>query len=362
MRLTSLCAFYLVSYWFFDVPLGSACLISIGFVCQMAIGVRIIKLLLPSMPVTTLLMVGPALILGGAASTIAYQVLNRGILAMTCLSVVALFSLQFVVNQNQVIDLRGVFQKDVIHILGLSVLALSSDFEQLFPIVVVIVLLTPVFQLRRKSIALRTIVCLGLIGILLVSRLYRSKLWWVVTDDYNFLEALSLHLTTSGVNSSFSMLNPLRYHWLSYGWTGLMSVIGSTDQPFTVLTQVMPFAYATSLAASLLLICRAAIPSHLLHRSNALLAWVTIAIFPIQWTGLSTAAVYAVLAAFCALLIGAKVHIEPLWRRLVTYSLFLPIVALTKPPSLFAAIFSVALFETALSLQRQKNFKLQGSL
>lgn len=92
----------------------------------------------------------------------------------------------------------------------------------------------------------------------LLANLGAYPLTWTGTvttyhPDMLFFEALSRSLATYGPNDSIFMAGAdLRYHWLSYAWSGQLAEISGAD-PFVVLTRVLPVACLVSvtlLAAS----------------------------------------------------------------------------------------------------------------
>jgi len=110
------------------------------------------------------------------------------------------------------------------------------------------------FTIDKPSwVALVVALILGLIALALNTRSY-PLMWAGVQNTYHpdmlFFEALSSSLAHYGPNDSIFMVGAdIRYHWLSYAWSGQLSqTIGA--QPFAVLTRVLPF---TALIGAVLL-------------------------------------------------------------------------------------------------------------
>ncbi|MDO8733439.1 MAG: hypothetical protein Q7L55_12855 [Actinomycetota bacterium] len=96
---------------------------------------------------------------------------------------------------------------------------------------------------RSSLVAL--VIALGLGAIALVSSIGSYPLNWTGTlgsyhPDMLFFEALSTSLAHFGSSDSIFMAGAeIRYHWLTYAWSGQISQIVDA-QPFLVLTRVLP--------------------------------------------------------------------------------------------------------------------------
>ena len=106
---------------------------------------------------------------------------------------------------------------------------------------------------RPSLIALLISLVLGFTALAVNMRAYPLH-WSGIQDSYHpdmlFFEGISTSLAHYGPNDSIFMVgSDIRYHWLSYAWSGQLSqTIGA--QPFVVLTRILPI---TALIATVLI-------------------------------------------------------------------------------------------------------------
>jgi len=83
----------------------------------------------------------------------------------------------------------------------------------------------------------------SIVGVALVSRVvlsWRPKNWWIKTADIQFFEALGYSLAHFGWRDQvFAAGVPMKYHWLSYAWTGMVDRVISAE-PWIVITRFAP--------------------------------------------------------------------------------------------------------------------------
>jgi len=106
---------------------------------------------------------------------------------------------------------------------------------------------------KPSWVALVIALLLGFVALALNMRSY-PLVWTGVQNTYHpdmlFFEALSSSLAHYGPNDSIFMVGAdIRYHWLSYAWSGQLSQTTGA-QPFVVLTRVLPI---TALIGAVLL-------------------------------------------------------------------------------------------------------------
>ena len=324
---------------YLELPALHSLTIASAIVSQASLGAFTLSRLLKWAPLCLLVLCGPGLIVGGALSVAAFQLAGRGVpglLASWALGVFALISL-----------LRGHSKSDkseegwglISLLLGCAALAMSSEFESLLVAGISLLLSYVILATHRETdICIRAIVVIVAVLLLYLGRAVRGEWWWLVTDDYKLFETMSHHLRTSGPLETWGTVSFLRYHWLSYAWSGLIEFAAFGPETQVVLTRVMPLIYSISLAASILLITRliTGVPS--VSPLAMLPACATLSVFRLDWSGTSTAAAMSVLTAavaVCAGIADAKLSIS---RRLGIYSLLSPVVLLTKMPSFLALI------------------------
>ncbi|MCH9817308.1 MAG: hypothetical protein K0U64_12810, partial [Actinomycetia bacterium] len=105
---------------------------------------------------------------------------------------------------------------------------------------------------RWQISAFLTTVAIGLLVFLYALRSYPLKWtgsWTGYHPDMAFFEALANSLARFGAfTSPFTPGATVRYHWLSYAWTGQLSVI-SDAEPFVGITRVLPVVALLASAA-----------------------------------------------------------------------------------------------------------------
>jgi len=341
--MTLVAGLFVVALTYLDVPFWNALLFGPAITLQAAVGVVVLTRLLKGVPGSLLLLLGPGLILGGALSFAIFQLVGRGALGLVVVVAVGIGAVAILTSSTTWQPLSASRMWTLGQILGLAALALTWEFPELLPVAAAFFVLG--FFTGDSPKAPRwlawTVGALGFVAVALVPIL-RQDYWWLITDDYKYFEVLSFHITKSGPLADWGVGNFGKYHWLSYGWTGLLNVLGGNPEAFTTITRVMPILYAASLAASLLLAVT------LLHNRivrGAFVtspAWTLIAVIRLDWSGLSTAAIYGVIAATSAvILICLDRHQYPL-RRVAIYLIFGLILILTKLPSILAVgLFAV---------------------
>lgn len=258
----------------------------------------------------------------------------------------------------------------LVQIIAMSALALVSEFAELLPVGVAgFVYGLTTLRPDKAPAWVSRIVSLACIAVCLVTYLLRREFWWLVTDDYQHIEVMMRHLSQSSPFSNWGAFNyGINYHWLSYAWGGLLNEVSFSEQHFQTMTQVMPFVYSLSLVASLAHI------SHLVAQSswrrlNVIPVWMAIAFVPLDWSGTSTAGVYAVLAAFVAVVIPlVSSSGEFRFGTGVLLCLFFVVLALTKIPATFSILVflgfvCLGMIDSRLTNQSAKaGFALLGGL
>jgi hypothetical protein len=76
---------------------------------------------------------------------------------------------------------------------------------------------------------------------------WRPSTWWIKTADIQFFEALGFSVSHFGAQDQvFAVGEPIKYHWLSYAWTGMLDRI-SGSEPWVVISRLAPVVVAIAL-------------------------------------------------------------------------------------------------------------------
>lgn len=323
------------SFAYLDVPLWNALLFSVAVISQAAFGTVILTRLLKGVPPSLLLLLGPGLILGGALSFALFQVVARGVIGLVVVIMVGCASVVYLLYTPNWQPLGSERLWILGQVVGLTALALTWEFAELLPVAIAFFVLG--FVTGDMFTAPRWIkqVAVAIAAVVIITPLFfRQEYWWMVTDDYQYFEMLSQHITRSGPLADWGATNFSRYHWLSYGWTGLLNEFGGRPETFTTLTRVMPLVYSVALAGSL--VHMAAYLSKTRNWSLTLVpVWTISAINRLDWSGTSTAGVFAVVAAAAAVVLLTLGTTQSFVRRILLYTLFGVITVMTKLPSVF---------------------------
>ena len=343
---------FATSFAYLDIPLWNALLFSVAVVSQAAFGTVILTRILKGVPASLLLLLGPGLILGGALSFALFQIVARGAIGLVVVVMVGFASVVYLLRTPNWQPLGSARLWILGQVVGLAALALTWEFPELLPVAVAFFVLGFVTGdmfpaprwIKQVAVAIAT-------AVIITPLFFRQEFWWMVTDDYNFLEMLSQHLTRSGPFADFGIHNFGRYHWLSYGWTGLLNEFGGRPETFTTLTRVMPLVYSLALTGSLVQMA-----GYLNKAGNWNLGlvpvWAILAINRLDWSGTSTAGVIAVVAAAIAAVLLALGTAQTFVRRILLYTLFGIVTVLTKLPSLFAVVIVVFCAEMFMLTRR----------
>jgi len=321
---------------YLDVPLRHSPLFAANIVLQASLGMLVITRLLRGVAPSLLLLCGPGLILGGALSFAVFQVVGRGLMGLLTQLSVAVVALTLVLRKTPSGLSPTRRMTSLLQITGLAALAMSSEFPWLLIVAGASFLATMALgsPLRKSHILLAGIALLyG--ALLAIATLFRGASWWLITDDYKFFEVLSYHVTRSGPFSDWGALNVSRYHWLSYGWSGLLDYASGSPEVLVTLTRVMPFTYSAAIAASLLLILSALMSASRLQVSflATLPIWAILAAVRLDWAAISTGGAFVSVVAVLAVLTYGMDSTSDLPHRICIYLLFAAVAVLTKLPS-----------------------------
>ena len=339
---------------YLDVPVRESPLFATNLVLQSSIGIFVLTRLLPSIVPSILLLCGPGLVLGGALSIAIFQVVGRGAGGVVAILGIGSLATRSLTKAPLHLESHGKRWWLLGQLVGTASLAMSSKFEELLPISLFL-LLGGTFT-GRSSIPtrIRNLVSLLTLSLLLILKWIRPTYWWLTNDDYQFFQVLSAHITSSGPLEKWGNLDISHYHWLSYGWSGLLSFASNSTEPYIALTRVMPLAYSLAFVASTALIVEY-LSKNRLSQSSMIIVTALVSVNRLDWSGTSTGGAYAVLAATIFLIAIWSNEALPNLRFFIVLGLLMSVLALTKFPSVFAAIlvFSFAVVaKTTTGTQR----------
>jgi len=344
---------------YLDVPLRHSPLFAANIVLQASLGMLVFTWLLRGVAPSLLLLCGPGLILGGALAFAIFQVTGRGLVGVTVTTLTGAGAVVLLLRSDapyEALDSRWWMLGQLI---GLGVLATTSEFTELIPVAAILFALGYINGLRQGRFGWIRIPSVALAAVAVIALGFaRKEYWWLITDDYLFFEVLSRHITESGPFADWGVGNFGRYHWLSYGWSGLLNTLSLEPPPLTTLTRVMPITYSLSTAASLTFIMNRLLRNKPTART-LLPIWVIIAITPLDWSGTSTAGVYAALTTLIATIISTT---QTPSRRVFQGTLVCGISAiliLTKLTAVFPWILLLLIVATKQVAQKMVSNKVR---
>ena len=331
------------------VPWHHAVLAAVSLILQACVGTYLLDRLLNKSAWSFLLLLGPGIIVGGAFCFAVFQLTGRGDVGLISSTLVGLCGATALLRRHRGITSQSKQAATWLHLAGMSLFAMSSEFEWLLAAGASFFFAgIATHCLRSRCAGLRIAVNLALGTGLMLALQLRHEWWWVITDDYSFFDVLARHVTLAGPFEPWGATSFSNYHWLSYGWSGLLSKAIGTPTTLMTLSQIMPLVYSLALAATLLHIAQ------LLHHSSdvppraALSVAAVLASTRLDWSGTSTAGAYAVIGT---LVVTAMLILESqttLMRRSLIYLLIAIILALTKLPSVLVLPCTALLIEARI--------------
>jgi len=341
---------------YLDVPPLHALLFAVNLVLQASLGVTVITYLLKGVAPSLLLLCGPGLILGGALSFAVFQIIGRGAIGVVATFVVGVAATTRLFASRDRYETSAPRWWLLGQLVGMAMLALATEFTELLPVAAIFFALGFINSVNAKyPRQLRALLNIAALAAVCVLVPFRAEFWWLVTDDYQLLEVISNHLASAGPFATWGVESFSRYHWLSYGWSGLLDVASGNASPLVTLTRVMPFAYSVSMGASVILLLH-----RLLRRDLAmwalLPAWFVLAMGRFDWTGTSTGGAYSTIAALVLVAVVAVQSRSQFVKSIVMLFLFTLIVALTKLPSVFTIITLGLTYLSTLAASQCRHF------
>ena len=334
-------------FTYLDVPVLKALLIGIAVTLQAALGAAVLTRVLSGIKCSLLLLMGPGVVVGGALSFALFQIVGRGWLGLVATTTAGLIAMFRLVRSTlwQPLETRSLWL--ISQVLGLAALALTWEFGELLPIAIAFFTLGFFTSASpRFPTAVRWLVGIAVSGVIIAAFFLRQDYWWLVSDDYQILQVQATHLTESGVIAKWGSHNWTRYHWLPTGWSGLLDYLGDQPGTFVTLIRVMPFLYSASFASSLLMLLFSIKKRTQFGATHLIPAWVIISLNTFDWSAPSTGGSLAAVAASTLLILLALKTSQSGIRRLLLYSICIPLVTLTKFPAVFAIILLCVVSES----------------
>jgi len=329
-------------------------LLSLVLVLQAGLGTYLLQRLVDGPAWTLFFFMGPGLIVGGAVSLAIFQLAGRGQFGVVA-SLLAGILGTVALTQRRVDESNRESQLLMwLNLLGAAAFILSSEFEWLIAPALILYASNLVLVRTHDQHGRHEAVVIACLAILLVTSMrLRTSWWWLISDDYKMFEVIGQHVTHSGPFKPWGSISFASYHWLSYGWSGLLSYTSGSTASLVTLTRVMPFVFSVALASSILFFASKMQRNRAVSWGAVTAVWAVLAVTRLDWSGTSTAGVFAVLATFLAIVTVILQSDLAMWRRLVVYALFALITVLTKFPSVL--MFPSLLLAVETTLYRRKN-------
>ena len=342
-----------LALFYVGVPVHQAVLLGTILVFQAILGSWILTVLLKNLTVSILTAIGPGLLIGGAVSFAVFQLSGRGTYGSLATILVNLTSYCLLARSRRWSSTPRSTWWVMGQIVGVATLSLTHQYPILLPIALPLLALGLLPEGSKFAKHMTPILLIALASIAVASSSFRPISWWFASDDYKFFVVLSRHITKSGVLADWGVSNNSVYHWLSYGWAGLLDHLSVGSEPFLILGHVMPFVYSISLAASLMMLATLLHGYQISHRV-LLSVWAIVAVNQIDWSGTSNGGVYAALAAFALLGMATKAKRQLSISQVIVLGSIALIGLLTKFPSVYAFVLMATFALVPQPLRRAK--------
>ena len=162
-------------------------------------------------------------------------------------------------GESQINEIREIDLKTFAAIFSGALLILAPEWFWTFPAGVVSLVFTGFLyrdNFKRSIIA----VPIGVVATsvaLFWSIQIRPSFWWQMSREQPFLETIATSVTKFGSFKNILATGfTINYHWLSYGWSGLLTKQTETDL-FLIQTKVLPVALAIACALIIFALAKA---------------------------------------------------------------------------------------------------------
>ena len=246
------------------VKVAQALLITGLVVIQTACGSFIYLRWLKSEPTTRAECLGMGFAIGSLLFVLADQILLTTfasefswLVLLFCLWLV--WILQKSKGESQINEIREIDFKTFAAVFSGALLILAPEWFWAFPAGVVSLVFTGFLyrnNFKRSIIA----VPIGIVAIsvaLFWSIQIRPSFWWQMSREQPFLETIATSVSKFGSFKNILATGfTINYHWLSYGWSGLLTKQTETDL-FLIQTKVLPVALAIACALIIFALAKA---------------------------------------------------------------------------------------------------------
>ena len=236
----------------FGVPLRTALLNSFVICVLCTAGYQVLSICVPSTPRSIEWLLGPGFAVGVVLWVVPVQLLGSGsVLNLTVFAAFTAFAVSRLPASARALGtpLMPSETKHILWMFGFAFIILSREWPWLV-VVGVLLIVAGLVQVSntfaRRGIAISVVLMASLALLWWVRR--TGDFWWVITDDYSYLEALRVHLSTWGIWTPWGPTNIASYHWLSPAWIAQVTEVTLADD-WMVATRVAPIIFAVSIAA-----------------------------------------------------------------------------------------------------------------
>lgn len=319
---------------YLDVPSPHAFWFSTNILIHGAIGSLVLARILNRQTISMFLFCGPALAIGGAIAVTIFLGVGRGTPATWLLLLLGSLALIPLLSNRSSKGTAMERSSGLAPLCGLSALGMSSQYHWLLFVAIAYFFISMRSDSENLMSRMNYLTRAALLAVSLGMGIwFRGDSWWLISDDYQLFEVLARHIAAEGPFVKWGTLDISRYHWLSYGWSGLLDLSSGSPEQLVTLTRVMPVLYSLILGSSLLAISETLAIRQEPSTADLLPAWAVAAGIRIDWSAPSTAGAFSIVVALLAtLVVGTKAEL-PLLRRIVIYMGFFCILLLTKLPA-----------------------------
>lgn len=234
------------------LPIHTALLTSLVIAALCVAGICVLSGCLPNVPWSIDWLIGPGFAVGVVFWVLAVQLLGSGpptnVMVLGAISVIALRGLY---TRSHAPSSAGwpTAATRLLQLFGFAFFIVSREWHWMSIVGVLLVcagLIGDGRRYRHRVIAVPVTLTASLV--LITGIRLAGDFWWVITDDYSYLEALRVHLSTWGIWTAWGPTSIASYHWLSPAWVGQVTEVTLADD-WVVATRVAPIVFAVSIAA-----------------------------------------------------------------------------------------------------------------
>lgn len=162
-------------------------------------------------------------------------------------------------GESQINEIREIELKTFAAVFSGTLLILAPEWFWTFPAGVVSLVFTGFLYREnfKRSIVATSFGIVSISVALFWSIQIRPSFWWQMSREQPFLETIATSVTKFGSFKNILATGfTINYHWLSYGWSGLLTKQTETDL-FLIQTKVLPVALAIACALIIFALAKA---------------------------------------------------------------------------------------------------------